>query len=121
MSIPRMNSTGYDESAGRDMEEIKEELATQGIKWGRDKVNRKLHPEITGRLPICPYGCGREGTLLEIVMTEGGQAIGIFNDHPCGCVFYADIEIGEPPTKRKLVIGSDGEYHEEGESDAQTA
>ncbi len=85
------------------------------VEWGIDVGSRRDHPEVIGRLPICPYGCGREGTLLEIVMGEGGQAIGIFNDRPCTCVFRADIELGEPPTKRKLVIGPDGEMHEEGE------
>jgi hypothetical protein len=65
-----------------------------------------------GRLPICPYGCGREGTLLEIVMTDDGRAIGIFNDHPCSCVFTADIEVGEPPTKKKYKVDVDGELRE---------
>lgn len=66
-----------------------------------------------GRLPICPYGCDREGTLLEIVMGTDGRAMGIFNDHPCSCVFIADIQLGdEPPTTKKMEIGPNGDYQE---------
>lgn len=67
---------------------------------------------MTGTLPICPYGCGEPGQLREIVMEEG-NAIGVFADSD-GCLFRANIEIGEPPTKRKLVIGPDGQLKEEG-------
>lgn len=84
----------------------------EGVRW--EKIRSSKGEMVGGKLPICPYGCGRQGTLLEIVMTEDGRAIGIFNDHPCTCVFCADVEIGEPPTKRKMVIGPDGEYHLEG-------
>lgn len=63
-------------------------------------------------LPICPYGCGREGTLLELIYGTDGRAMGIFNDHPCTCVFVADLQMGEPPKPRKMEIGPDGEYHE---------
>jgi hypothetical protein len=28
-------------------------------------------------------------------------------------VFVADMQMGEPPKPRKMVIGADGEYHEE--------
>ena len=66
---------------------------------------------LKGGLPICPSGCGREGTLLEIVKQDDGRYLGIFNDHPCSCVFIADIQVGEPPTKQKYAIGADGEMH----------
>lgn len=88
----------------------------QAIKTGKDPLDEDNELERAtswrGRLPICPYGCGREGTLLETVMGSDGRATGIFNDHPCGCIFVADIEVGEPPAKSKLVIGPDGEYKE---------
>ena len=87
--------------------------ADMAKQWGTG-TNRKLHKEYSGRLPICPYGCGREGTLLEIVMSTDGKATGIFSDYPCTCIFRAEIEVGDPPTKRKLVIGPDGELTEEG-------
>ena len=81
----------------------------RGTNW-RDRPKSMSDPRI--RLPICPYGCSEEGQLKEIVMGQGGQAVGIYADSD-GCVFRADIQLGEPPTKRKLVIGPDGEMHEE--------
>lgn len=81
----------------------------RGTNW-RDRPKTLQDPRI--RLPICPYGCGEEGQLKEIVMGEGGQAVGIYADSD-GCVFRADIQLGEPPTKRKLVLGPDGELKEE--------
>ena len=45
-------------------------------------------------------------------MKEDGQAVGIFQDLPCSCIFYADIEVGEPPTKKKYVVDMDGEIKE---------
>lgn len=89
-------------------------------KWGRSyrgsDSNGEALDEKLGKdrpmLPICPYGCGREGTLLELIMGTDGRALGIFNDHPCTCVFVADLQMGEPPKPRKLEIGPDGEYHE---------
>lgn len=87
----------------------------QARNWGRGSNYKdlvKLHGKDYPNLPICPYGCGRAGTLLEIVMGTDGRAVGIFNDHPCSCVFIADLQMGEPPTKKKLEIGPDGEYHE---------
>jgi len=80
-------------------------------RWSRTGDISRDGEKISGGLPICPYGCGREGTLLEIVRQDDGRYTGIFNDHPCSCVFIADIEIGEPPTKRRQVIGPDGEMH----------
>lgn len=81
---------------------------------GFEELSReaKRSQKWSGRLPICPYGCDREGTLLEIVMGPDNRALGIFNDHPCTCVFVADIQLGEPPAKKKLIIGPDGQYHE---------
>lgn len=78
-------------------------LSTQGL-------NVPVTQPMTQALPICPYGCGEPGQLKEIVMVDT-QAIGIFADSD-GCVFRANIEIGEPPTKRKLVIGPDGQLKE---------
>lgn len=83
--------------------------------WSSQVTQDKRAPDVKprpGRLPICPYGCGREGTLLEVIMTDDGRAIGIFNDHPCSCIFTADIEVGEPPTKKKYVIDADGDLQE---------
>jgi hypothetical protein len=80
-------------------------------RWGKlDDSGRNAYGG-TVALPICPYGCGEEGQLLEVVMGEDGGGIGIFTDSD-GCRFTADVEVGEPPTKKKLVIGPDGEYHE---------
>jgi hypothetical protein len=78
----------------------------QGHLYG-DPLSRKR--AIKGGLPICPYGCGREGTLLEIVRQDDGRYIGIFNDDPCSCIFIADIQVGEPPNKQRYEIGPDGE------------
>jgi hypothetical protein len=75
----------------------------QAVRTERPKADRQ-------RLPICPYGCGEEGQLKEVIMQDG-KAIGIFNDSD-GCVFQAFIEIGEPPTKKKLIIGPDGQLKE---------
>lgn len=83
-------------------------MRKQDIKDGNVKAAVKW----SGRLPICPYGCDREGTLLEVVMGEDGNAYGIFNDHPCNCIFVAEIQVPEPPKAMKMVIGPDGEYHE---------
>jgi hypothetical protein len=95
----------WSESRPEDLEEHENEQREQDRKFGKQRTP----------LPICPYGCGREGTLLEVVIREGGQAIGIFNDHPCSCIFIADIQLPEPPRQRKqkLVLGADGEYHME--------
>jgi hypothetical protein len=65
-------------------------------------------------LPICPYGCGEEGQFREVVMEEDGNAVGVFQDSD-GCIFTADIQVSEPPAKRKLMIGPDGELKEVGE------
>lgn len=94
-----------------------EELSKQKMSeaWGRGinwREMRKIHGDNVPTLPICPYGCGRAGTLLEIVMGPDNRALGIFNDHPCYCIFVAEMQLGEPPAKKKLVIGADGEYHE---------
>ncbi len=100
----------------------------RAVTWRRSKGtgnNREAMDKIFGKerplLPICPYGCGREGTLLEVTMLADGRAMGIFNDYPCSCIFIADIQLPEPPRQRKqkLVLGADGEYHmEESENDA---
>jgi hypothetical protein len=97
----------------RSIEDVKRDMnldtARSAKVWEASDPDR---PHLKGRrLPICPYGCDREGTLLEIVMKPDGRALGIFNDHPCSCIFVADIEVGEPPTKRKMVVGPDGELH----------
>lgn len=88
--------------------------------WGRSKdpAQLKYLDKKFGKgrplMPICPYGCDREGTLLEIVMGDDGQAVGIFNDYPCNCIFTADIQVGDPPKtrKNKLVMNADGEMVE---------
>jgi hypothetical protein len=92
-----------------DVEKVVADMRQRGY----DKLSQTERAKRwSGRLPICPYGCGREGTLLEIVTGPDNRAVGIFNDHPCSCIFVADIQLGEPPTKKKLVIGPDGEYKE---------
>lgn len=78
---------------------------------GQSGTDDMTGQKLKGGLPICPYGCGREGTLLEIVKQTDGRYLGIFNDHPCSCIFVADIEVGEPPTMHKYEIGADGEMH----------
>ncbi len=59
------------------------------------------------RRPICPYGCGEEGELKEIVMKDG-KAIGLYRDSE-GLVFTADLQMSPKPTGRKIQIGPDGE------------
>jgi hypothetical protein len=112
---------GYKANLARQgAKEVAQRERRAAKKWGRDMSygsNRKELDAIFGKqrplLPICPYGCGREGTLLEVVMLEGGRAMGIFNDYPCSCIFVADIQLPEPPRQRKqkIVIGADGEAH----------
>lgn len=73
-------------------------------------------------LPICPYGCGSEGTFLEAVAMTDGRMLGIYTDWPScsdGCIFVAEIQEQEPPTKRKrkLVVGPTGDLIEVEESD----
>lgn len=115
MAIPRMNPLGEQRYKNVNDSRVSDQWLTTDDP-GAAGVNENNLQSKQGEiaLPICPYGCGRQGTLLEIVMKEDGTALGIFNDFPCSCIFYADVSVGEPPTKRKLVIGPDGELHEQG-------
>lgn len=65
-------------------------------------------------LPICPYGCGSEGTFLESMMLADGRCLGIYTDYPfCsdGCIFVAEIQQQEPPKQRKQELRLvNGEY-----------
>lgn len=62
------------------------------------------------RRPICPYGCGEEGNLLEVVM-EGDKAVGIYTHRGSIKPFTADLQMSPKPTGKKLQLGPDGEYH----------
>lgn len=59
------------------------------------------------RRPICPYGCGEEGVLHEIIQTEEG-AVGVYHDSE-GLVFTSSLATKPKPNSRKLVVGPDGE------------
>lgn len=60
------------------------------------------------RRPICPYGCGQEGQLVEIVVTPGKGAIGYYKDSE-QLVFTAPMKMMPKPSSKKIVIGPDGE------------
>ncbi len=60
------------------------------------------------RRPICPYGCGEEGTLLEIIVKDG-KALGIYTHSESVKPFTADLQVSPKPTGGKIVIGADGE------------
>lgn len=64
--------------------------------------------EWRNRRPICPYGCGQEGNLLEVIMRDG-KAIGIYTHKHAINPFTADLQMSPKPTGRKIVIGPDGE------------
>jgi hypothetical protein len=68
--------------------------------------------EWRNRRPICPYGCGEEGTLMEVVVKDG-KAIGFYTHSQSVKPFTAELEMLPSPTSRKLVLGLDGEMHEE--------
>lgn len=60
------------------------------------------------RRPICPYGCGEEGSLLEIIMKDG-KALGIYTHSESVKPFTAELQMSPKPTGRKIQIGADGE------------
>ena len=62
------------------------------------------------RRPICPYGCGQEGTLIEVVV-QNKKALGIYTHSESYKPFTADLEMAPKPTGQKIVIGADGEAH----------
>lgn len=59
------------------------------------------------RFPICPYGCGEEGQLVEIIQTKDGTT-GLYKDSE-GLIFTSPLAAKPKPNERKLVIGPDGE------------
>jgi hypothetical protein len=61
------------------------------------------------RRPICPYGCGQEGQLKEIVMRDG-KAVGVYRDSE-GLIFIAPMKMRPNPAQKKLVVGPDGEVN----------
>jgi hypothetical protein len=64
------------------------------------------------RRPICPYGCGEEGELVEIIVKPGDiTATGVYRDSE-QLVFTAPMKMMPKPATRKLVRGPDGELHE---------
>lgn len=67
--------------------------------------------------PICPYGCGEEGELVEIVLKDG-KALGIYRDSE-QLKFTADLQMAPKPTGRKIKIGPDGEPHYEEETEIE--
>lgn len=64
--------------------------------------------EWANRRPICPYGCGEEGELVEIVVEPGKGAIGYYKDSE-QLVFTAPMKMQPKPSTKKLHIGPDGE------------
>lgn len=62
----------------------------------------------TVRTPICPFGCGEPGILIDIVQTAEGT-IGIYKDPAMCCTFQSMISAKPKPNTRKLVVGPDGE------------
>lgn len=77
-----------------DLAKIKREIKKHSSRW-------------QNRRPICPYGCGEEGQLLEIVMKDG-KALGIYEDS-CKCKFTADLAMAPKPTGRKIQLNASGE------------
>jgi hypothetical protein len=95
------------EAFGNAKEYVKHKMPNSAQLWKRG-TNSRVLDKIFGKerplLPICPYGCGREGTLLEVVMMTDGKAMGIFNDYPCSCIFVAEIQLPPNPNERKQKI-----------------
>lgn len=58
--------------------------------------------------PICPYGCGEEGQLLEVIVKDG-KALGIYSHSQSVKPFTADLQMAPKPTTRRIKIGPDGE------------
>lgn len=85
-------------SKDRSLEDMKKEYGdqTEAIRW-------------RNRRPICPYGCGEEGQLLEIMMQDE-KTIGIYTHSTSVKPFTSDLQMAPKPTGRKLAIGPDGEY-----------
>lgn len=76
------------------LEDVRRGIGSHSTKW-------------RNRRPICPYGCGEEGQLLEIIMKEG-KALGIYEDS-CKCKFTADLQMAPKPTGHKLQKNASGE------------
>lgn len=78
---------------------------------GIDVLSARQHStEWRNRRPICPYGCGEEGNLLE-VMVKDGKALGIYTHSAEIKPFTAELQMSPKPTGRKIEIGADGEPH----------
>jgi hypothetical protein len=60
------------------------------------------------RRPLCPYGCGEEGQLKEIIVTPGKGAVGIYRDS-VGLIFTAPMKMRPKPSTKSIAIGPDGE------------
>jgi hypothetical protein len=109
-----------------DLEDLRQQIKdgshdrSYAESWGRSHDDRaaaywdKKLGKDRPALPICPYGCGSEGTFLEAVMLADGKSLGIYTDWPfCsgGCIFVAEIQQQEPPKKRKQELRIvNGEY-----------
>lgn len=77
------------------LEEVRKGKGSHATKWKNKR-------------PICPYGCGQEGNMLEVIMRDG-KAIGIYTHKHAINPFTADLQMSPKPTGRKIVIGPDGE------------
>lgn len=78
-------------------------------KFGRSEA---MASQWTNRRPICPYGCGQEGVLVEIIVEPGeSKATGYYKDSE-QLLFTAPMELRPKPSTRKIVRGPDGELHE---------
>lgn len=80
----------------------------EGIKAGTQDARHAA--EWRNMRPICPYGCGEEGSLLEVIVKDG-KALGIYTHSADVKLFTADLQMSPKPTGRKIVIGADGEPH----------
>lgn len=86
----------------KSIAEIKKSIAK------KNKTHRFSHATAwKNRRPICPYGCGQEGELVEIVLKDN-KALGIYRDSE-QLMFTADLQMSPKPTGRRIVIGPDGE------------
>lgn len=90
--------------------DLKEQYVKSQLYGHLDLRYTESSTQWVNRRPICPYGCGEEGNLLEVVMKDG-KALGIYTHSGNIKPFTAELQIAPKPTGRKIAIGPDGEPH----------